>query len=311
VKRQRLDIKKTIKKQIELKNKQLVFLNKKTDVNKKPNMNNIRNERFNQRITPAKPIVNNKEINLIQLEPYQKKFFVDYDVVICIPSYERYEKVKRLIKQFYEQPTKYTFKIILLNDGSIDIQYNTLSKEFPDIIYLKNEMPNGKILHWYCYNQLWEFLKMVECHAVLQMDDDFILCNYFLDIILDLYFQKKEEDYKILAIAPHTWAFNKINNNIKLNKYTIDGIGLFDSEFIKAINYELKPVSSSVTNKGVSAGAWTQIINILKKNNYYVYRTENSLVWHDGYNDSKLHTNLKDTRKIYTQDFIDKNRNYD
>ena len=300
MKRPKIDIKKTILKRIENRGNEHIFINGKRNMDAKRSI--ILNEK----------IIVDKKTNVLDenfLLSYHKKSVVNYDVVICIPSYNRYKKVKRLISQFYEQPTKYTFKIILLSDCSTGAWYDKLTEYFPEIIYIKNKKRNGKASHWYCYNQMWNYLKTIECHAVLQMDDDFILCNNFLNIIIDLYFRKKDDDNKIMAIAPHTWSFNKIDANIKPDKYTIDGIGLFDYEFIKAINYELKPVNNA-SNTGASAGAWSQFINMFKQYNYYVYRTEKSLVWHDGNDDSKLHPNFRNNRGIYTQNFVD-NRNYD
>lgn len=46
---------------------------------------------------------------------YKKEASVDFDVVICVTSYERYVKLRRIIQQLYTQETRYTFKFILLN----------------------------------------------------------------------------------------------------------------------------------------------------------------------------------------------------
>lgn len=261
-------------------------------------------QRRNERRNPPK-----KE-TIIEPITYNKKLFVDFDVVICIPSHNRYFKVRRLIKQFYEQSTNYSFKIILLNDGSIDNNYKLLKEEFPELIYIKNNTANGKVLHWYCYNQMWEYLKKITSHCVLQMDDDFIICDNFLNTILDLFFEKKMENGNIMAIAPHLWSFNIKSDCEKWwnNNYSIDGIGLIDYDIINIINYELKKVDEKVVIKtGVAAGAWTQISNAIKNNNGIVYRPDNSLVYHDALNDSKLHGDFRVNGKheIYTQKFID------
>jgi len=252
---------------------------------------------------------------------YQKKVFVDYDVVICIPSHERYEKIKRLIAQFYEQPTKYTFKIILLNDGSKSQWYDKLPEQFPEIIYLKNEKANGKNLHWYCYSQMWEHIKDIECHTVLQTDDDFILSDNFLDTIVDLFFNVKEKNSRVLAITPHLWSgeeisedekwwhndyYNKLKGNYKI---LVDGIALIDDAVIKKMNYEMQPVErKKIEVKGGSAFAWSQVGEEIKKMGGTVYRTENSLVFHDGNDDSKLHGEHrgKEGHKVFTQKYIGK-----
>ncbi len=278
-------------------------------------------------MSPPKPLpvdlVSRNEIrtgrkHVIKPKPYHKKLYVDYDVIICIPSHERYEKVKNLIYQFNEQPTKYTFKIILLNDGSNDESYDELNKEFPNIIYLKNNKPNGKLLHWYCYNQMWKHIKNIECHAVLQMDDDFILCDDFLDTIIDIYFEQKAIDDNIRGISPHTWSFK--NNEIKYESWWddenfVDGISLLDVEIIKKMNYEMQPVDKIVENAGVPVRTWTQINKMVIELGGYYYRTPESLVYHNGNNDSKLHSNIRINGKgVFTQrlcESLKKYKNYE
>lgn len=246
---------------------------------------------------------------------YHKKLIVDYDIVICIPSHERYQKVRRLISQFYEQETKYSFKIILLNDGSNDKSYDKLIDEFSEIIYLKNDKPNGKFLHWYCYNQMWKFLKDIECHAVLQMDDDFILCDNFLDTITDIYFEQKNIDDNMRGISPHTWSFinKKIDNEGWWNNNVfVDGISLLDIEVIKSINYQMQPVDEIVKNAGVPVRAWTQINENVNRLGGYYYRTPESLVYHDGNNDSKLHGDVRINGKgVFTQKLCDSLKKYE
>jgi len=259
-----------------------------------------RNERRTGILLDKTPIV---------LRTFIKKNVVDYDVVICIPSHNRFDKVRRLINQFKDQETKYTFKIILLNDGSSDDSYNKLMNEFNDITYLVNEKPNGKILHWYCYNQMWEHLKDIQCHAILQMDDDFILSNNFLNTIVDLFFEMKEKNGNFMAISPHLWSF-KINTEYEdwwKRTNFIDGIGLIDEEVIKYMNYEMQPVDAEAVQKvGAPVRAWTQIGAVIQKMGGMIYRTANSLVYHDGNDDSKLHGDIRINGKagVYTQKYV-------
>ena len=242
---------------------------------------------------------------------YVKKEHVDYDIVICIPSHNRYEKVKRIIEQIKSTESEYTYLIVILNDGSSDKKYNKLPIEFPDILYLKNDIPNGKILHWYCYNQMWKILRQKTCHAVLQMDDDFILCDNFLNKIVDLFFEKKNENSKIMAISPHLWSFKEYCDNESWWYKTnfVDGIALIDYDLIKFLDYELKPVDINVVSKpGSPVKVWTQISGAIKDYNGIIFRTLESLVYHDGNDDSKLHGDFRiDGKKfIYTQKYIDK-----
>lgn len=320
MKRHRLNKKEIVKKKIELRHSRLNFIEKdaKTQeivVKEQPKkiINQSMKERDKLRIFGTTKLnnISFKQFNYkkeTQIQ-YQKKVFVDYDIVICIPSFNRYNKIIRLIKQFYEQKTKYTFKIILLNDGSTDIKYNKITKVFHEISYIKNDVPNGKALHWYCYNQMWNLLRNIECHAILEMDDDFIICDNFLDTICDLFFQKKMEDGNIMAIAPHLWSFKNedtFENWWKRNDF-IDGIALIDVVVIKYMDYMMKPVDINIVSQpGKPVQTWIQITNAIKMIDGYIYRTENSLVYHDGNDDSKLHGDVRknNLNGVYTQRYI-------
>ena len=319
------NIKKTIKKRIEIK-QQMAFpkptsgkrtIKKEIELIQQTKMG-VR-DKLRVGGTPPKSIpvdlVSRNEIRTgirrgIEILPYQKKAFVDYDVVICIPSNDRYKKVKRLITQFYEQPTKYSFKIILLNDGSINKLYDNLVEQFPEVVYLKNEKPNGKVLHWYCYNQMWEHLKNINCHVILQMDDDFILSDNFLDVMVDMFFKLKEENPQWMAITPHLWSFKEEKDFESWWKRTdfVDGIALIDDIIIKNMDYGMKPVDADAVSKaGVPVRAWTQISEAIVSIGGLIYRTENSLVYHDGNDDSKLHSTVRGNGKgVFTQKYIGK-----
>jgi len=241
---------------------------------------------------------------------YIKKSVVDYDLVICIPSHNRFDKANRLINQFNSQKTKYTFKIILLNDGSNDKRYDIYESDYPNLVYLKNNIPNGKVKHWYCYNQLWEYLKKIETHCVLQTDDDFILCDGFIDKIVDLYFENKNRDGSVVAIAPHLWSFDKVSEYEYWWKTNhVDGIVLLDYNVIKFMGYGMQPVDANIVKKtGETVRTWNQIKSGITNIGGKVYRTDVSLVYHDGNNDSKLHSDHRKNGKsgVYTQKFIGK-----
>ena len=240
-----------------------------------------------------------------------KKTDVDYDVVICIPSHNRYEKLKRIINQFYSQSTRYTFKFIILNDGSIDNRYDTLKKEFPDITYLKNEVSNGKAMHWYCYNQMWKYLKPIYCHAILQTDDDFIFSDNFLNNIMDLYFEKKKNNDLYMGIGLHLWSLNEnsVMESWWDNTEIIDGIALLDPEIIQYMDYRMHNIIGVDLNQtGMPVKTWVQISNAVKEFGGCFYKTENSLVYHDGNDDSQLHGDYRKNNEhyLYTRKYIGK-----
>lgn len=284
-----------------IKNKKIKTKN--VDMSKKDGY--IRNKwsRFANKKEAVQDMPSNEEVQTPKIIKYIDESF-DYDVAICIPSFNRYEKLTRLIYQFLTQETKYRFKIIVLDDGSDDERYFSLSKDY-NVFYLKNPAPNGKAKHWVCYSQMWGMIRNDKCRFVLQLDDDFILCDNFLDTLIDTFIQKNFENPNIIGVAPHSWSFDArefIGNEPWWdNPQLIDGIGLFDISVIKDMNYTLNYVTPRVAHTGVSVKVWSQFTNYAVVNKKHYYRTEKSLVYHDGNLDPKLHPNFREIKQIHTK----------
>lgn len=316
MKKNSINNKDLIKKKIEYRHKNILFLDKNQEKNNSE-MNDRDLRRFNK-VSPKPDIskLSRDERRVgnygkLSEHVYVKNDNVNYDVVVCIPSHNRYDKLKRIIEQLINSNSKYSYLMVILNDGSSDERYDTLTTEFPGICYLKNDLANGKVLHWYCYNQLWKILRTVTSHVVLQMDDDFILCENFLDKIVDMFFEKKKENVKIMAISPHLWSFKEKSDYELWWKRTdfVDGIALIDYNVIKFIDFELQPVDvNEVIKPGVPVKAWPQISKGIKDYGGIIFRTSESLVYHDGNDDSKLHSDIRkdNLNGVYTQKYIGK-----
>lgn len=316
MKRNRLDInKKIVKKTIELKHS-------------RPNINKM-NERNKLRTSGIpKPITNSlasrseirRGVNLQQQIGFKdycefsKKEYVDFDVIVCVSSFERYEKILRMIEQFFSQETKYSFKFILLDDGSKDKRYDELQYLFPDIIYLKNDIAGGKINYWNTVNCMWKKASEFKSYGIIQLDDDFILCDKFLDILLDEFFEVKEKSNNYMVFSFHLYNFKK-NTPIEQfwfeeKEIFVDGGMLLDTQFLEQFNYELDKIEERVTLK-TSSYTWVRLKERMIEFGIRIHRFKNSLVWHDGNDDSKLHPNVRTIKRVYTKNFIDKGVNYE
>ena len=237
----------------------------------------------------------------IPVKNYNVETSMGCDVAICIPSHNRYDMVVRLLDQLYNQKTKYSFQIILLNDGSTEGDYDGLPKKFNRLQYIKNHVSYSKAGHWVCYSEMWGLLRNIDYKFVLQMDDDFILCDNFLDIIVDTLIREREKNSKVVAVAPHTWSFTKNDPNPSwVHDKVIDGIGLFDISVIRDMGYTVKPVTN-VTHNGASVKVWVQFTDYCKQFNKIFYRTDVSLVYHDGNDNPQLHPGFRNIKRIYTQ----------
>lgn len=270
----------------------------------------VKENSFIQNISKKKVSINKPKVNvnlkdlppLINLDDIGTAY---YDVVIMIPTHNRYEKLMRIINTINEQESKYSYCFVILNDGSDDKRYDNLKNE-KGVLYLKNEKPNGKLHHWYCYNQLWHVLKKIDGKYVLQMDDDFILPPNFINTIIDR-FKEVENKYDVFAL--HNWSFSFFRNTADWDSYdnynSLDGIGLIKTEVIKEIGYGLEFVSYDVLGEGKSVGAWKQFTDKFKKNKKRIFRDKISYVWHDGNEDSQLHGNFRKKKQMYTINYIE------
>lgn len=332
--RSKLNRKQLVIKKIEHRHNKFKFIENNTDMNERDRKriygDNTKPVPILKRDNINNPVTRNRlrggtissdELNelttdiprLIDYGVYEKKNDVDYDVIICISSYNRFKKIVRLIKQFYIQPTKYKFKIILLNDGSDDNKYKIIEKRFNEIIYLKKEINGGKSNYWKSVNEIWDVAKTYKSHTLLQLDDDFILCDNFLNILLDKFFEIKEINNSYMVFAFHLYEFDKISKTNKNwfdeNKMMVDGGMLFDTQFMKKIDYKLDNIEHRVSNRnGSSSLTWVRIKELIIQFKMKVYRFKYSLVWHSGNDDSKLHSLLRRSKRIYTKNFIDKEK---
>lgn len=254
-----------------------------------------------------------EKIKFLDYGKYDRKIIVDYDIIFCVSSYDRYDKIRGILEQIFTQKTKYSFKFILMNDGSTDDRYDDLKYLFPDIKYMKNNIAGGKINYWKTINKIWDESKKFKTYGIIQLDDDFILCDNFLDRLMDNFFTIKEKSNNYMIITFHLYNFDK-NKSIESwwfdeDEIFVDGGMLIDTQFLKKINYKLDNIEDRVTNR-TSSFTWVRLKERLIEFGMRVYRTKHSLVWHTGNDDSKLHPNVRKLKRVYTKNYIDKIEDY-
>jgi len=302
MKRKVLTVKEKIQKKIELRNKEVIFLNSKGS---KKNISTM-NERDRERIygKPNRPSASGIDVKLLtnaertNLRSIHKKDIgsnkptILYDIIICV------------LNQLFSQKTNYSFKVIIMNDGSTEKKYDNLKKEFPDIIYLERKINGGRRSYWETTNTIFEELRKYSSYAVIQIDDDFILCNDFINILIDKFFELKAENNSYMGIKYHLASFNEvgdISKNVfdwKKTLQTLDGGSLFDPEFLKLFDYKLP-----------NYHVWGQLYKYIREFGVMVYTFRESLAYHDGNFDSKMYPVGRINRKIYTKRFKNDSRN--
>jgi hypothetical protein len=235
---------------------------------------------------------------------YEKKENVDFDVAICISSYNRYDKISQILKQLFEQESKYTFKVFVLNDGSTQKkrEYDELVEKYPEIIYLKNRINGGKYNYWQTVTKLWLEVKEYDVHGLCQMDDDFVLCNNFVDNLMSRFFMKKEEDNGYMAFRYHLASFNDEKFTQHDNLQSVDGGTLFDTYFLEKIDYTIP--QQKLNSAHDDSKIWNFLTKKIREFGMKVNFYDSSLVFHDGNFDSKLHPYIRKFKTIDTKKFI-------
>jgi len=219
------------------------------------------------------------------------------DICVIISSYNRKEKLKNILNKLYWDDCKFSFRIILLNDGSTE-DYNEFKSYNLD--YIENESNNGKFKYWESINKLLDKVKKYDCEYVIQVDDDFILSNNFINNIINFFDKEIKKDnsvicgyYNVPDIKSERWG---------LGKNWIDGGGIYHINFIKKINYKIDPIPHDrwLRDKSLSSGVWHQISIKLNQYNYKVCSPEKSMIIHFGNEDSKMNKNIRDENPIYS-----------
>lgn len=251
-------------------------------------------------------------------EPYEIKDYgkyikpkdVDYDTIIYISSYNRYEKLVNILNQLYSQKSDYSFKVIVMNDGSTDERYLNLENEFSNTIHLKNVENGGVEFYLKTINSIFQEIKKYRTLSVIQIDDDFILCKNFINILMNKFLELKEENNIYMGIRYHIHSY--VKDMIYREDYFditkkyqgFDGGSLYDIQFLQLFNYELIPQEEQYMWH-----MWFVLNSLVKKLGVLVYTLRESLAFHNGNDDSKIHPESRKIKKLYTYNFIDNKGN--
>jgi hypothetical protein len=173
------------------------------------------------------------------------------------------------------------------------------------LVYLKNEKNGGKRGYWKSINKLFAVAKENKSHMILQIDDDYILCENYLDRIGDTFFNLKKESNRYVGISYH-----RTDSHVPKQwgmAHWVDGGTLFDYNFINKINFKIDDIPDSrwKHDSELSSGVWSQVSKKITSMKVWVHKTPQSLVKHNGNEDSKMNKSQRDRSPIHTWNFID------
>lgn len=209
-----------------------------------------------------------------------------YDFVYIIPTYERYDKIKPLIDQIFEQVDNCL--IIINDDNSKDPRYQTFKTYNSNLIYLKNENNLGKSGFWMTINSLFNEMEKYEFKYGVMLGDDFELVDDFQKRLLSYI---NDDDVVRLftqtSVSTTNWGF----------KNWVDGAFCAPYKFFKKLNFELFPIIRR--GRTSSSGVGTQMSRRLTNLNFVV-KNYGSLIIHNGNEDSKMHPQLRKVEPLIT-----------
>jgi GTP:adenosylcobinamide-phosphate guanylyltransferase len=208
-----------------------------------------------------------------------------YNYIFIIPTYNRLEKINYTID--YINSIKGKNLTIIINDGSLDINYEKL-KHKKNTIYLKNNDNLGKEGFCITINKLLSEMSKYNFEYGLMMSDDLLFIENF-EIKLNKY--KKEN--KILSLCRQ--------NNVKTNwkyEHWIDGVFCAPYKFFKDLNFEIFEIKKPL-NKNTSSGVGKQMterLNILG----WTVDYQGSLLIHNDNGESVMHSELRKIEPLTT-----------
>lgn len=250
-----------------------------------------------------KTIRRNELLGRYENKNHNKKDFEDIklkedSIGVIISSYNRYDKLINIIKKINSENN--SIEINILDDGSTDDRYKNLSDLYNNVNILKNEYNYGRKEYWKSINKLFNVCKTKKYEMVIQIDDDFILCDNFI--------KKVTEKLKKSDCCCFHYQYNGLENNRwGLKDNWVDGGIVFKGDFLKKINYEIKEINKFRWNFdcNMSSGVWHELSKEINKMGLKVLKTKKSYVLHDGNDDSKMNSNIRKNNPIYSKNFID------
>lgn len=197
---------------------------------------------------------------------------VDYDVIIIIPTKDRYDNLCNILNMLQYQRTKYTFKIIVLNDCSNDDRYSHINEKYSNIKFISNNRNNGKKKYWVTINKLLNESKSYKFRYLIQIDDDFGICNNFIDRVIKEYLSAKSVNDNVISVHYN----GNTDSRWGCKKNWVDGGGLYDYNFLYSINFKIDKVYESrwKTNKRISSGVWEQISKKINKMGLKIHKVK-------------------------------------
>lgn len=147
-----------------------------------------------------------------------------------------------------------------------------------------------------------DFAKKFHFNHFVQVDDDFDLCDSFVEKIYNLSINNDNKFIRYIKTHDNGSRWNTTQ--------WVDGGSMIPYSFLKRINFKIDsiPISRWQINKHLSSGVWQQITNKLVNWGYKTIHLEKSLVQHLGYKDSRMNPEIRKKNHIRAINFINEKK---
>jgi hypothetical protein len=213
-----------------------------------------------------------------------------------------------LLNQIEKQTHNHNVTIIISDDKSPDIRYLDLNNSYNNkLTILRSETNNGKFGYWKTVNKVLTHIKNMNIDYLIQLDDDFEVCNNFINQSVDFFDKIRVVDNNILALSLH--LNSKIDGNSNrwgLGNSWVDGGAMYSKEALILLNYEIIEITSErwKINKNISSGVWQQVSNRINRMGSTIAKPTYSFLNHNDLFISEMNSKLRIKTPITSYNFI-------
>ena len=224
------------------------------------------------------------------------------DIVIALPSFNRFEMVHNIIHSLTSCSDDLKTKIILHDDCSDDPRYiNTFSSYKNSVLrYMRTDKNLGKAGYWQSITNIMNMSKSFEYKYMLFIADDIEICSNFLCRVIAIHELAKHDDKSIICTS---YGHIRTTKHWGLSQW-VDGLCMFDKRFIEQIDYKIDPIKN-ITEKSTGSGVWKQISQKINQFEYKVFKPKQSYVTHLGHTDSRMHPVHRKQNPYYITNTVD------
>jgi hypothetical protein len=282
---QKLNIKKTIKKRIDLQ--------QKSDKNRK-------------RISIKPDFVKNIPVVSKEVKPSLNLTEIElntcYDICVIITTYNREKLLKRLLADIDNNKLNYNILVAVFDDAS----FNKFSL-FDDIKHIRYNKNHGKIYYWKLITDTMQFCKQVNSKYYIYLPDDVTLVDNFFFKAIEQYEGIKEENKICLSLLLPKQLINKTNWTdfipIEYDSYYktqwCDLCFISEKKLFEAIDYKINQLPIRGDYKNYGSGVGLNMSMRLFKSGYNMYHTKESLALH-GDHTSVMNHEIRINNKLTT-----------